>query len=225
MNFTELAQRYRGQVASRYDARRSTKTKWLREQDAVAQLLARLPAGSSLLDVPVGTGRFIDLYQSCGLAATGIDVSADMLAEAARKAQPLGYAMALRQGDIRRIDSPDASFDTVLCVRFLNWVDTATLGSVLDELTRVSRRRLILSIRTYLPTNAGQLWSPIGVGRWVLQRAWRVYSALRSKLHVHRKVDLQRLFAQHRLRIVSMTLVDLHGNGTDYNIYLLEKAG
>lgn len=225
MNFSELAQRYRGQAAIDYDARRSRRTKWQREQEAVAQLLSRLPAGSSLLDVPVGTGRFIDLYKAHGLTATGIDVSNDMLAEAARKAEPLDYAMPLRQGDIRRIDAPDASFDTVLCVRFLNWVDTPTLGSVLDELCRVGRRRLILSIRTYLPTNAAQLWSPLGLGRWILQRAWRVYSGLRSKLHVHRKADIQRLFGQHRLRIVSMTLVDLHGNGTDYNIYLLEKTG
>lgn len=225
MNFTELAQRYRGQVAVDYDARRATRTKWQREQEAVGQLLSRLPAGSSLLDVPVGTGRFIELYKAHGLAATGLDVSTDMLAEAARKAAPLGYAMPLWQGDIRRIDAPDASFDTVLCVRFLNWVDTPTLGSVLDELCRVSRRRLILSIRTYLPASAGQLWSPPGLGRWILQRAWRVYSALRSKLHVHRKTDVQQLLAKHRLRVVSMTLVDLHGNGTDYNIYLLEKTG
>src|ERR1700722_6805388 len=123
MDFEKLATRYQGPLARKYDSRRRHGAQWLREQAAVEALLARLPAGSTLLDIPAGTGRFIPLYKNHALRASGMDSSADMLAEAQSKANEIGFAIDLRTADIRRIDAPDASFDCVLCMRFLNWVD------------------------------------------------------------------------------------------------------
>jgi len=63
-----------------------TSTKWRREQEVVASFLKELPRGAIILDVPVGTGRFIPCYRETALRWYGLDISRDMLREAKRTA-------------------------------------------------------------------------------------------------------------------------------------------
>lgn len=79
------ARKYRGSRAGKYDARRQTADKWIAEQKIIQGWLAELPAGSEVLDLPVGTGRFLDCYQERQLKFHGADLSADMLYTSARK--------------------------------------------------------------------------------------------------------------------------------------------
>src|SRR5690606_6662025 len=73
---------YDRERAENYERRRSGSLTWRREQEIVESFLALADPspGSSVLDVPVGTGRFNDLYQTFRLRTIGIDISADMLA-------------------------------------------------------------------------------------------------------------------------------------------------
>lgn len=72
--------------------------------------LLDLGAGARLLDAGCGQGRHLRQFLACGLEATGLDYSGDMLAAARRSGLP---ETSLVQGDIRRPPFPDESFDAV----------------------------------------------------------------------------------------------------------------
>src|SRR5690606_34648470 len=73
---------YHGDVARDYLKKRLQQKSWHIEQDIVRELLAPFPDGCAVLDVPFGTGRFVDMYLAKGMAVYGVDISEDMLATA-----------------------------------------------------------------------------------------------------------------------------------------------
>ena len=161
MGADRIARRYRGQGARQYELKRAGKLKWQLEHEAVAALLP--PLALTVLDVPVGTGRFLELYRARGMKVTGIDTSPDMLAEAERRARglPGPEFITLRQGDIRALQSADRSFDVAVCIRLLNWFTPAEMRAAIVELGRVASR-VIVGIR-FAPgaaevNEAGTLW-------------------------------------------------------------------
>ena len=72
--------------------------------------LLEIGAGARLLDAGCGQGRHLRQFLACGLEATGLDFSGDMLKAARRSGLP---EPSLVQGDIRRPPFPDESFDAV----------------------------------------------------------------------------------------------------------------
>ena len=126
-------------VADIYDAQRSKKEKWRKEHETMRFLLQGV--SGSVLDVPVGTGRFLQLYKDLGLDAVGIDYSPLMLAQAREK-----YPDArLEQGDVTDLPYPDESFDAVVCVRLLHLVAPSEVATVMHELMRLARCHVIVS--------------------------------------------------------------------------------
>lgn len=81
-------------------------------------------AAGAVLEIAVGTGRNLPHYPA-GARVTGIDVSQEMLALAAERAEALGRAIELRCADAHALPWSEASFDTV--------VSTASLCSIPDE--------------------------------------------------------------------------------------------
>lgn len=130
---------YEGDIALGYDRARQG-AKWDREDRALAELLSRF-RGQTVLDVPCGTGRFESLYRRLEITAIGVDISADMLTLASEKGMPT------RNGSIFELPFEPASFDTAVCVRLLNWLSVTDVGLALHELRRVTRNRVIVSIR------------------------------------------------------------------------------
>lgn len=133
--------KYTGRVAADYDARRAQSPKWQFEQHAVAEMLRSI-APRTVLDAPVGTGRFLALYEELGIEATGIDVSLDMLGRAAGRTAAL-----LLHADIFSFESV-RMFDCVVCVRFLGWLPPAQKAQALSRLTALSSRHVLLSMTT-----------------------------------------------------------------------------
>ena len=85
----------------------------------VNDALAPIPADFSgrLLEVPVGTGVLtMPLYKSLpGAEITCLDYSADMMANAERRAEAMGVRnVTFVQGDVGKLPFPDESFDLVL---------------------------------------------------------------------------------------------------------------
>lgn len=225
MKYEQLAQHYVGQKASGYDSERAKLEKWAAEQRIVEDLLRTLPSGASVIDVPVGTGRFIEAYHRLHLAATGIDISPDMMSIAASKARKAGLNMPLLIADIRQIAAPDGAFDAAVCICFLNWVDIRGARQAFRELTRVTRRFLIVSIRHYRPVSKLHLATQKGFWQGVLQIGARLYKTLdRGGLHVHKKADIDSMFHENGLEIKKRVRVVPTKYGTDYFIYLLEKS-
>jgi ubiquinone/menaquinone biosynthesis C-methylase UbiE len=228
MDFDKLSKRYYGGKATGYDSARESSTQWANEQAAVEALLANLPTGLTIIDVPVGTARFAELYLQRGDIVTGVDASTDMLRAAAEKAAKVGLTMQLKAGDIRALDAPDGSYDVAVCIRFLNWIDLAGVRTAMLELKRVARNQLIVGIRHFVPASEIGLGSPAGLRRYGQQLLRRAKANLigssRPKILVHEKAGVECLFQECGLKVARSICVDSSRNGTDYNIYLLEKA-
>src|SRR5690554_55153 len=131
--------KYYGRQATGYDAQRMHRPDWPLEQKAVEDFVEDGP----VLDCPCGTGRYVQIYKDKGLDVTGVDASADMIAEA-RKKHPDFKAHV---GSILDLPFGDKSFKTAVCSRLLNWLYPEDMGRAIDELRRVADT-LIFSIRT-----------------------------------------------------------------------------
>ena len=96
------------------------------------------------LDLPCGTGRLAPLLLDRRIAASGADVSLEMLRETFRK---FGKEFPILQCSADAIPLRDASLDAVFAIRFLFHLDRAGRVRVFREMARVSRRWLILDVR------------------------------------------------------------------------------
>jgi len=222
MDFDELATKYRGPVASGYETKRLDR-KWAAEQEAAEVLLRRVPPGSKVLDVPVGTGRLIPILASSGLQITGMDASGDMIQEAYKSAERVGAQVDLRVGDIRELPFSNGAFDLAACLRFLNWIDMEGVSRVLAELTRVSSDKLLIGVRYLTPTSEMTLSA-----HDVTLRLARLFGlpSLRVRrwgMVLHHRAILERLFEQLHLSVLDQRLVERRSDSTDYVFYLLGK--
>jgi ubiquinone/menaquinone biosynthesis C-methylase UbiE len=120
-------------------------------------------ASGQVLEVAVGTGRNFGFYPH-GIRLTGIELSAEMLAIARRRAAEVGLQAELLQGDAQALAFPDASFDTVVC--------TFSLCSIPDdrkavaEMKRVLRPGGHLLLIDHVPSTT-RLWRGI---QWLLEQ-------------------------------------------------------
>lgn len=224
MEIAPLRDRYYGDLAHSYDKHRKHTKNWRRENEVVEDYLGRLPCESTLLDVPVGTGRFAEFYKRFSLRVTGVDASQDMLAGATAKGQAEGLDWRLEQGNIKALSFPDGAFDTVVCIRFLNWVESADLSSIIGELSRVTRDQAILGVQIYVPIRDIHFFSRRGFRRSVLQAKRRFYMARARREFVYHP---QRTFADalssNQLTIEEKALIEERKDGIDYHIYRLRK--
>ena len=102
---------------------------------AVLAALGARPVGR-LLDVGTGTGRMIELIGPRAAAATGVDLSPEMLRLARGKVEAAGLGHAeVRMGDMGALPFPDASFDTVVLHQVLHFAQAP--ADVLGECARV----------------------------------------------------------------------------------------
>lgn len=135
------ARKYRGEYAANYEAKRRKQIRWRIENETVERMMA--DATGSVLDVPVGSGRFLRLWRRLNLTPMGIDCSSDMLTLARKKR----IEATLLMGDARELPLMDQQMDSVVCVRFLDLIGEEAMRRVAREIFRVSRSRVILTIR------------------------------------------------------------------------------
>lgn len=128
---------YHGATAQNYDASRKIKPKWINEINAVRDFLDAGP----VLDMPVGTGRFVALYRDKGLDFTGVDISDDMLSIALQKYP----GMDARKGSAFDATFEDQSFATVVCIRFMEWLPLERTAFLIGRLKQLAPT-LIVSI-------------------------------------------------------------------------------
>lgn len=185
---------YKGEIAGAYDRKRSKRKKWKREMAVIQTLASEFDPGASVLDIPVGTGRFLPFYTGEDRKVYGFDISRDMLLQAKEKnGKNAGMALA----DAEHIPLPDKSIDYVVCIRLLNWVTGPVFKVVINELRRVARKGIILGYRSEVPMTAGDflklgmisiLPTPRHIARWA--KGWpRFYGRIKGKLNamVNRK--------------------------------------
>lgn len=166
------AYKFQGEVAVGYDAKRESQPKWVVEQKIITDWLSELPPGTSVLDCPVGTGRFLKTFVEKQLPFTGLDVSGDMLVQSALKLLPEDKVAAwvkacntkneliplriegkgvLAPADIRQTGAPDKAVDVAVNCRITRWMmgnhGPDGIRAMLKEMQRVARKQIILTAR------------------------------------------------------------------------------
>lgn len=131
-------------VARSYDARRLG-VLWNYEIEFVRRFIRRLDADASILDIPVGTGRFSALLAPHFRRVQGVDISEEMLAVAARKLKGVENAR-LAKADAEKLPFADDEFDYCFSIRFFGHTPPEVRNRVFKELARVTRRQLLLTL-------------------------------------------------------------------------------
>lgn len=124
-----------------YDAWYATpRGRWIGETEyALASHLLAPQPGDSLLDVGCGTGWFTRRAAADDLVATGLDPNPIWLDYARAHSNP---ALSWVEGDARDLPFADASFDHVLSIAALCFVDDER--QAVAEIVRVARRRFAI---------------------------------------------------------------------------------
>lgn len=218
---------YQGDVAVRYDRDRKTEPLWEIEQAFAAALIAQLPPGAVVMDIPAGTGRFVGMLLARGIEVQALDISADMLAEL-RRQYPTESRLHVAVGDAERLEAADSSIDCIISWRFFHLLPLATIDRVLGEFRRVCRGRMIIQV---LPARTGGLATRLpSVVKAVLRPVRRLlrpapktpWSHIPSFIHAER--DLLRLFARNRLKVVEAATLASYQN-LPVRVYTLERDG
>jgi ubiquinone/menaquinone biosynthesis C-methylase UbiE len=108
---------------------------WERRLFGDARAWACGQATGEVLEVAVGTGRNLPFYPA-DVRLTGVDLSPAMLQIARQRADELGRAVDLREGDAHALSYPDGSFDTVVC--------TFSLCNIPDERRAIAEMHRVL---------------------------------------------------------------------------------
>jgi ubiquinone/menaquinone biosynthesis C-methylase UbiE len=217
---------YRGEIAANYDRDRVGEPIWQREQAWVESWARRLPAGAKVLDLPAGTGRFLEILWDRGARVHAIDISEDMLKALRARSVPKGASLVVTQGDAEALECADDSFDFVICWRLMHLLPSDAMERVVRELARVCRGEIVLEV---LGVYVGGPW---GAAARAVKRRLRALLGLRSRAggkpwsHItnypHREADLIALFSRCGLHLESMeSLMDYDGRPA--RIYLLRK--
>jgi len=90
-----------------------------RRRFALEMLEARVPPGSTILDIGCGTGHLAGELMRRGYQAWGVDLSSAMVEYAREHYNPEQF----RVGDIERIPFPDNTFDGVMCLGVMEYLE------------------------------------------------------------------------------------------------------
>lgn len=83
-------------------------------------LLTRLDASGRVVDIGCGAGQYLELLDSLGFEAVGVDFSPTLIAAAEERLR--GRGIELHVGAVEKLPLPDASMDVALCMGVLQHV-------------------------------------------------------------------------------------------------------
>jgi len=149
-----VEEKYSGEKAEKYDEKRRGKERWNKEQSAVEHYLkeiASLMENPSVLDIPVGTGRFFPLYEKFDTGkVVGVDASEDMLEQAKEKTEGVEKEdIELKAGDITDKTTYGIEPDIVVCVRLFNFLDENKMKRSLENLLNSGAEHIILGTKVF----------------------------------------------------------------------------
>lgn len=120
-----------------------------REQRALRAIFGCLGRFSTILDVPCGAGRFVQLLLDSAATVIESDVSLEMLELSREQCSDPGRTRWF-QGDAGQLPLPDGGLDCVLCNRLLHHFRVRSdRVRILSELNRVTRRFVVVSFFDY----------------------------------------------------------------------------
>jgi ubiquinone/menaquinone biosynthesis C-methylase UbiE len=130
-SFGERASEWATCYSGREPRTLSVKTLMARQRFALQIVEAALPYGSKILDAGCGPGEMAAKLMQRGYEVWGLDIAEAMV----RRARERCGVNRFRVGDIERIPFPDNTFDGVVCLGVLEYLDTD--AKALREIERV----------------------------------------------------------------------------------------
>jgi 2-polyprenyl-3-methyl-5-hydroxy-6-metoxy-1,4-benzoquinol methylase len=108
-------------------------------ENVADEFMARqtIPAGARVLDLACGTGNLAVIAARRGGAVSGIDIAANLIAQARSRAAAEGLRIAYDQGDAEALPYADGQFDFV--VTMFGVMFTPRPGIATTEMSRVTR--------------------------------------------------------------------------------------
>ena len=150
-------------IASGYDEHRISGARSSRhraEWRAIERALARAGGVRELLDLPTGTGRFVDALLASGVRVAGADISREMMGQAQARVAGRDAGAGFVQCEAESMPFRDGSFDMAMSIRFFMHLTPVVRLSVLRELARVSRRWVLVDYRhRHAPRNVIKRWA------------------------------------------------------------------
>ena len=138
---------YIGEDASCYYEKRAKLYDWQNEQLAMEELLRYLNNSLKVLDVPFGTGRFIQLYKAKNMKIYGLEKSSEMIAAAEKLLGEDFNKCTITIGDATKLPYKDNMFDLVVCFRYLpHIINFGQAKQTLSEFYRVSKKYIIIQL-------------------------------------------------------------------------------
>ncbi len=143
MNTTAAAS-YDSKVATSYDTDRETEEHWALENGFIQDHF-RDGTAQRILDLPVGTGRFLPFYPPTA-EVLGVDISKDMLLEASKHiSAEAATRIRLSHGDGESLEFlASGSIDSIVCFRLMHLVKNPSRLRILREFAWVMKGELIL---------------------------------------------------------------------------------
>lgn len=143
---SDLKNRYLGEGATAYNKQRQGNARWQKEHQITRKFLES-HKGKSVLDMPIGTGRFLPLYKEFGLSAIGMDRSVDMLTQSQLEAESTGLDdLTLVLGDATNFNSEKLRSDIVVCTRFLNWLPSDLARKTFLNLAKACNQEMLITL-------------------------------------------------------------------------------
>ena len=132
----------RAQYESRYGDKPGKGVYSRHDWARISYVLHCLEKGGAVLDVGVGSGQLINTLAASGEfeRVVGIDVTTHT------KFIRLSDSYELQRMNVADLSFDDDSFDVVVCMEVLEHVDRETFLAGLDELRRVCRTQLIMTV-------------------------------------------------------------------------------
>lgn len=205
------AAKYQGGVATKYVARREHEPTWAWEQEQLRKYVESRPSAVTVLDVPVGSGRYVPIFLDAGWTVHGCDISADMIAVAEQQLGERAAECELVVAPAERMPLDDASIDVIVSGRFLQWIPALTaIDEVVAEFARVGRGEAFIQLRIparprVVPTLRGAARDAARAANRVVRR-YTVHrrSAAPASITAHPEADLLAVFDRHGWRLVGI---------------------
>ncbi len=120
-----------------------------------------IPAGADVLDVACGAGQTAIPMARRGVNVTGIDIAANLVEEARKRAEEEGLNIQFDEGDAEQLPYEDASFDVVFTL--IGAMFAPQPEKVAAELARVCRPGGRIIMGNWTPTGfVGQMFKTMG---------------------------------------------------------------
>jgi len=164
---TDVSVRYQNRdVATIYDRHRYEspigryKNWWLKRQ--LARLVAAVPPGGLVLDLPCGTGRIDNWLLEAPVRVIASDISAEMLDVARQKVRPTAGWLGFMRAEAGRLPFRSGSIEGVFSIRFFHLLDQPVRLAALSEMARVAKGWVVIEY--------GRMETPIKAAKRVIMR-------------------------------------------------------